>query len=62
MMDGVELVIGVDVLVDVLDELDDVETGAAAPAKSCRYAADPIGNCVVIRRCEPSDASYSKYI
>ena len=58
-----DVVVDVDVvLAAVLDELEDGRVAGAAPAKSWRYAADPIGNCAVIRRWAPSDASNSKYI
>ena len=59
-----DVVVDVDVLLAaVLDELEDGGVGAGeALAKSWRYAADPIGNCAVIRRWAPSDASNSKYM
>jgi hypothetical protein len=46
----------------VVDAVEDELVAGAAPPKSWRYLAAPIGNCVSIRRCAPSEASNSKYI
>jgi hypothetical protein len=46
----------------IVDAVEDELVAGAAPLKSWRYLAAPIGNCVSIRRCAPSEASNSKYI